>query len=459
MNGMEIAKRWGLALGLAMTVVPAVEASSHREAPLISSQTPYDNTDVYAFISPEPGHERDAVLIANFIPLTKPEAGPNFHYFASDAVYDIHVDNNGDALADITFRFIFNKPQIISGDTFLFNNGEVTALDDENLNVRQTYTYQVLRPGQRPIQISKIPVAPDNVGNASMPDYEKLAAQAVKEYAEDDNGFKFGAKIRLFAGQRAEQFYIDLGATFDLLRYVPQTPINGTARTNVHSIALELPRRFLMQGGREPRRPTDPNWIVGIWSTVSRQQVPALTPSARPSGGYIQVSRLGNPLVNEVVIPLKDKDKFNGSRPKDDGRNFLSYVTDPELARLFTALFQLPVPATPRNDLVQVFLTGIPKLTERVGATACEYLRLNLSILATKEPNRMGVIGGDNQGFPNGRRVIDDVLDIALQAVGGILDPKFKETASKLTDNVDGPDTPILKVFPFLGTPHAGRVR
>jgi hypothetical protein len=441
-----------LALGLAGLLAlgptaPLSEASSHREAPLISADPAADNTDLYAFVSPaDPGR---VTLIANFIPLEAPYGGPNFFKFDDNVLYEIMVDNNGDAIEDVTFQFRFTTENR-NPNTFLYNVGQVTSIDSPNLIVLQRYTVTRVagarRGGNGQVLGSGLLTAPNNVGRNSMPAYPALAAQAV-------HNLQGGARV--FAGPREEGFYVDLSRVFDLLQVTQGSPSDSTAGFNVHSIAIELPIEQLTRNGSRPTSPTDAAAVIGVWSTASRQAVSVLQPGvgAESRGEWVQVSRLGHPLVNEVVIPRGMKDRFNASEPKDDAQ-FAAFVTDPEPARLLTALFGLRVPPTPRNDLVQVFLTGVPGLTQPPGVRAAEMLRLNVAIPPNRvSPNRLGVVGGDLAGFPNGRRVGDDTVDIALTAVSGILVSGF---GVMLGDGVNGNDAPYLDTFPYLGHPFPG---
>jgi hypothetical protein len=458
-----------LALALMVMVLATVaHASSHREAPGIALDPTADNTDVYAFRSPETGRDNNVILISNWIPLEKAESGPNFWGWDDTALYDIRVDNNGDAIEDISYQFRFTTTRQ-TGNTFLYNTGAVSSLTDPDLNVRQTYTLTVVRNGVPRVVASGLPVVPSWTGTSSISvaNYALLRAEGIKTFTENSTS------CRVFVGQRSEQFYIDLGATFDLLQLktlVGGTPVNGTFKTNVHTIALEIPRAALTRDGQTPRTDlnTNPNAVIGVWSTTSRRQVSVLRAGVAPQGqgGFVQVSRLGAPLVNELVIPLKDKDKFNGSHPRNDAQ-FLQYVQDPEPSRLITALFGVTVPPTPRNsDLVPIFLTGIPGVTQAAypGARPYEALRLNMSTALTGSPNDQGVTADptpDLQGYPNGRRPKDDVTDITLQAAAGgtILTPTFNNGArATLGDGIGSADAlPFLTSFPFLPDPTPGR--
>jgi hypothetical protein len=410
--------------GLASLAPLGATASSHREAPLISGLPQYDNTDVYAFRSPD--KPKTVTLVANWVPFEEPAGGPNFYQFAPDARYEIHVDNDGDAKPDITYRWTF-RTHVRNGDTFLYNTGPVTSLDDEDLNVRQTYRLDVIRDGKLRTLGRAFPVAPSNVGEASMPHY----ADDLRDPAVVD----VGHGVTSFAGQADDSFFLDL-RVFDLLYGGDLSEVGTDTLTgfNVNVVALQVPIERLTDG--------DP--VIGVWSTTSRRDA---------RGKHRQVSRLGMPLVNEVVIPLKDKDRFNASQPRGDAR-FLGYVTDPEVPKLIEAIYGIPAPATLRNDLVQVFLTGVPGLNQPKNVRPSEMLRLNTSTRVTAKPNRLGVIGGDVGGFPNGRRLADDVVDIALQ----VLEGELIGSPNDLGDAVNKNDVAFGKTFPYVALPHSGSV-
>jgi len=419
----------GLAAAGAATLAPgAAYASSHREAPLISGTPQYDNTDVYAFVSPD--HPDTTTIVANWIPFEEPAGGPNFFPFAEDAQYDLHIDNNGDAKEDLTFRYTF-KTNTKNKKTFLYNTGAVDSLYDPDLNVTQTYDLELIKLKKGKVQhrtkiADDVPVAPSNVGKASMPNYKKLRDQAI---------YKLPNGAKTFAGQADDPFFLDL-RVFDLLyggnlSEVGRDTLKGY---NVNSIALQVPTDMITESKDQP--------VVGIYSTTQRK-------NAR--GYYEQVSRLGNPLVNEVVNPLKDKDKFNASSPYYDAQ-FLKNVTNPELPKLIEQIYKIKAPAEPRNDLVDVFLKGVKGLNQPPNVRPAEELRLNTSIKPTAYPKRLGVLDGDNAGFPNGRRLTDDVIDEALQVVEG----ELVGSKNDLGDAVDKNDKNFGHSFPYLANPTAG---
>ncbi|MGY5050605.1 DUF4331 domain-containing protein [Streptomyces sp. 900105755] len=407
----------------------AASASSHREAPLISGTPQYDNTDLYAFVSPD--KPDTTTIVSDYIPFEEPAGGPNFYQFADDAQYDIHVDNNGDAKDDLIFRYTF-KTKIKNKQTFLYNTGVVDSLNDPDLNVTQSYNLDLIklrngRPQHATRLASGIPAAPSDVGKASMPDYAKLRSQAV---------YKTVGGGATFAGQADDPFFADL-RVFDLLYGGNLSEVgNDTLKGyNVNTIALQVPNSLIRQSASRP--------TVGIYATTQRRNA---------QGYYSQVSRLGNPLVNEVVNPQKDKDRFNASEPKDDAQ-FLKNVTNPELPKLIQAIYNIKAPSEPRNDLVSVFLTGVKGLnTLQPQAKPSEMLRLNTSIKPTAKPKRLGVLDGDNQGFPNGRRLTDDVIDEALQVMEG----ELVGSKNDLGDAVDKNDKSFEKYFPYVAEPTAG---
>jgi Domain of unknown function (DUF4331) len=416
-------------------------ASSHREAPLIAGDPQVDNTDVYAFVSPD--STGDVTLIANWIPFEEPNGGPNFYPFAPDAHYDINIDNKGGATANITYRWTFTS-HYRSSSTFLYNTGVVNSINDTTLNFYQTYNLEKIINGGAPVTIvSNAPVAPSNVGTASMPNYATLRDQAI-------TSIPTGGKT--FAGQADDPFFLDL-RVFDLLygANLKEVGHDTLAGYNVNSIALQIPKTELALGG-------DASNIIGIWSTTERQSLTLNPDGTRtPSGNFVQVSRLGNPLVNEVVVPVGSKDKFNASQPSGDSQ-FAPGVMDPEVPKLIQSIYNIPAPAAPRNDLVAVFLTGVQGLNKPPSVTPSEELRLNMSIPPAASPNRLGVVGGDKAGFPNGRRLNDDVVDIELQALEGVLLPNHPAAVDTLGDGVNNNDAAFGTSFPYLALPHTPAV-
>jgi len=442
-----------LVAGVILTSGILAQASSHREAPMVSGDPKVDATDLYAFVSPDA--DDTVTLIANYVPLQEPAGGPNFFPFDDNARYEIHIDNNGDAKGDITYRFEFDT-EVKNSDTFLYTTGPVTSLDDDNWNSRQTYTLTRIENGNSKVLLSDVPTTPANVGPKSIPDFGDLREEAIHTTGN----------TKVYAGQSDDPFFVDLGATFDLLtiRDIPGNDGGGVdtvAGFNVNTLALQVPTSELK----------NKDDVIGVWTTASRQSTRVLRANPadnKMSGDWVQVSRLGAPLVNEVVVPLAFKDYFNGSEPKDDAQ-FANKVTNPELGTLLNALYDIKVPPQAdfgkkdaRDDLVAIFLTGIPELNQPKNVKPSEMLRLNTSIMPTKNPNRLGVLAGDNAGYPNGRRLGDDVIDISLQAVAGAAYPLFHpeftpdDLAGKLGDGVDENDKKFKSRFPYVAEPVNG---
>jgi len=440
-----------LAFGLWHLGPRSGRASSHREAPLITDDPKADNTDVWAFVPPD---RPDAVtIIGSWIPLEEPAGGPNFYPWGDDVAYDFNIDNDHDARADIVYRWVFSSRYRDPG-TFLYATGPVGSLDDPDLNFVQTYDLSVIDMDahRTTLLLDDAPAVPSDVGAASMPDYEALFEAGVTAF---DQGEGTGLS---WAGQSDDAFFLDL-RVFDFLYGGPGFPEAGDdtlAGFNVNTIALEVPQESLAAGGDPVANP-----IIGIWSSTSRRGTRVLKADGtqRHSGNLVQVSRLGMPLVNEVVIPVGMKDRFNASKPQNDGQ-FLSFVTDPEVPRLIEAIFGIPAPATPRDDLVSVFLTGVDGLNQPAAVVPGEMIRLNMSIAPTAaigEGDPLGVLGGDLAGYPNGRRLEDDVIDITLRAAEGELtdgDPFDMDVI--LGDGVSANDVPFRSGFPYVALPHRG---
>lgn len=477
-----------------------VSASSHREAPLIARDPLADTTDLYAFVSPD---KPDTVtLIGSWIPFEGPQGGPYYYSFADDVIYEIHVDTIGDAKAHITYRFTFQST-IANETTFLYNTGPITALDDENLNLRQTYKVEEIINGKSTVLGEGLPVVPAHIGPKSTPDYATLWQSSIQTIALDEG------EMMVFAGPTDDPFWVDLGSIFDLLSLRPQAApvgyeggpsqgIDGLAGFNVHSIALQIPIDHLLKDAGD-------NTVIGVWATSSRPAVRVFGAGHIQSvGDPVQISRLGMPLVNEVVLPLALKDAFNSLKPEQDydvytsdtpaGELLASSVFTPELGTLLNALYGVPLPAQVRNDLVSIFFTGMTttkefdlitpggKITVPAGTNVnrptnvrpAELLRLNLAApfrpgvegsLCAPEPNyKLGLLGGDACGFPNGRRLRDDVTEIELLAVAGaaygvLTDDTFDfnpDLISVLNDGLDANDKPFQETFPYLALPHRG---
>ncbi|HVS33830.1 MAG TPA: DUF4331 domain-containing protein [Thermoanaerobaculia bacterium] len=453
-----------LVVAFALSIVPLTTvASSHREAPLITEDQTADNTDVWVFRSAD--RPDFVTIIGSWIPLQEPGGGPYFYNFSPDAVYEIHIDNNGDAVEDITYSFKFRTEN--RGDSSLYNLGPITTLDDADWLYRQFYTVTRIngdrRTGSRTTLGTNLPVPPANIGPKSTPDYAALSNAAIRDLTGGG---------RVFAGPSDDPFFIDF-SVFDLLTLRPiqqlhlvppvspmANGVDGLRGFNVHTIAIQVPLSAVTNDGQAPGGATAANAIIGVWASTSRPRLTILSAGGdrtrRSVSGDVQVSRLGMPLVNEVVVPTSLKDVFNASEPKDDAQ-FLPKVLDPELPKLFKILYNVDSPPPPRNDLVQVFLTGIPGVNMPPNVKPSEMIRINLAVAPSASPNRLGVIGGDMAGFPNGRRLVDDIVDIDLRVAAGVLVPAFNRAPNNaLTDGVDANDLPFRSAFPYVALPHRG---
>jgi hypothetical protein len=504
------------ALALGAAALSPVQASSHREAPFITTSPKVDGTDFYMFRSYEGvaangsgGRSEYVTLIANYQPLQDAYGGPNYFSMDPNALYEIHIDNNGDAREDISFQFRFrnklNGVALPIGDKQipipLIQAGQVSGLRSASLNLNESFTLDIVRGDRRTGQRQAVSKASDgattfdkpvdNIGVKTIPDYAAYAAQHV--YTVNIPGCSQSAKV--FVGQRQDAFAVNLGTIFDLVNapvsVITDPALIGAAPNtigdkNVTTLALEVHRSCLTaSGGNDP--------VIGGWTTASLRQGRLLDPTPKKGhqttevvgGAWTQVSRLGMPLVNEVVIGLPDKDRFNSSRPRDDGQ-FADYVTNPSLPGLLEIALNLPGVAPknlPRTDLVTVFLTGIAGVNRPANVTASEMLRLNTAIppVPFAQQNRLGIVGNilaggnDNAGFPNGRRPKDDVVDVALVAVMGGLcmangttnalgfgtacnpsNVPLGATSLRLHDAVDQAVVPLLPSFPYLNTPLPG---
>jgi hypothetical protein len=460
--------------------------SSHREAPGTSKDPVIDSTDLYAFVSPD---KPDTVtILANYVPLQDPAGGPNFFEFGDDVLYSIHIDNNGDGVAEWTYNFNF-KTETVDPNTFLYNTSTIKppplgSTAYANLNRPQFYYVSLVdASGRSTVLQAGLPCPPCNIGPRSTPEYHSLSAAAIR---------KLHTGEVVFAGQRAEGFFVDLGSIFDLGGLRPLNShhliplanaagINSLATKNVHTIAIQVPISKLTSSRSMPTSPTDPAAVLGFWTTASRQTVKRLTAkgTTSDSGPYVQVSRLGSPLVNEVVVPVSLKDYFNSQPPVKDSQ-FAAAVANPELAKLIPVLYPGAFPnlsayqaaGKTRPDIEAIFLTGIPASILRsaptnVGGKAmAEMLRLNVAVAPTtvgdKGYSPLGVIGGDVGGFPNGRRPQDDVVTIELRALAGatipLVDPSYKVDAvvSAVTDAAPSEPSCYQPGFPYLADPHDG---
>ena len=469
-------------------------ASSHREAPFLTNAPKVDGTDFYMFRSYAPDRQGYVTMIANFIPFQDPQGGPNFYQFDQNALYEIHVDNDGNGREDITFQFRFKNTSKhtalnIGGKQVmipLINSSTISGVNPASLNVRETYTIDMVKGDRRVGSKTRLKAASggasefdkpvDNIGDkvfGSATGYETYANLHIYDVAIPDCGTG-----RVFVGQRKEPFYIAVGKIFDLFNLNPLGPESGGNKNdlegkNVSSIALEVPIGCLTTGS-EP--------VIGGYATASLRQGRLLRPTpasginnaVKEGGPWTQVSRVGMPLVNEVIIGMDDKDRFNSSKPKDDAQ-FLNYVTNPVLPAVVETLFPSAKAPTnfPRTDLVTVFLKGIDGLNQPKNVVPSEMLRLNTAIaptpLATQNP--LGVAGGDNAGFPNGRRPGDDVVDLSLRVAMGALCVLTGATDTlkvgckpadapagglALTDGVRKDASSFKPAFPYLNTPLPG---
>ena len=421
----------------------ASTASSHREAPLISEDPTADNTDVYAFRSPD--RPDTVTIISNWLPAEDPAAGPMYYQFSTGARYNINIDTNGDGRANIAYRVRFGGSAPVA---FL-------------RNTVQPFTVTRIANGRSEV-VARGNTPPNNIGPRTTPNYRQLAANAVTNMTGGGS---------VFAGQRDDAFFGDIGAIFDSLNFrrFPGNAGGGRdffAGYAVHTISLQVPISQMQAQ----------NNIIGVWSSTERQRLTVRNVKARTrvrvrgtlrtihttrrvvANEFVQVSRLGNPLVNEVLIPTQRKDEWNRGTPLDDGRKFANFYREPILAALINQLYPgvVNAPERDRDDIEAIFLTGLPNLNN-TGTTRAEMLRLNLSIAPTAPVgagNRLGVVGGDNAGFPNGRRLEDDVIDIAEKAVAGAL--KGNAVALLLGDGVNGNDVAFLPSFPYQADPFSG---
>lgn len=466
-------------LCMGMFASTPTRASSHREAPLISRDPLADNTDLYAFRSPD--RPDTVTVVANYIPLEEPSGGPNFVSFGDDVRYEVHVDNDGDGRENITYRFTF-ETKIQNLGTFLYITGPVSTPTDPNFNMQQRYKVEKVTYGKNG-KVANVQflgtgnVPPVNVGPRSTPNYHTLAMQAVTQLSDGTT---------VFAGQRDDAFFVDLGSIFDLgglrpfnsLHLIPldnEAGIDGVNGYNTHTISLQIPIDHLTRDAMGADSTKTP--VIGIYASASRQSTRVLTRDGqvRNSGRWQQVSRLGNPLINEVIIPLGQKDYWNSQPPHLD-QQFAKYYLNPELAGIINLLYAgtdklMHVDTTDRADLAAILLTGV-KLPDGTpftftGDRQADLLRLNVAVAPTAAVGQgkiLGVLEGDLAGFPNGRRLEDDVTDIELKAVaqgyGDVLNQLLglpnKSPNNLVSDAVQANDVPFMESFPYQATPHAG---
>ena len=462
------------AIATAAVLAPSLaSASSHREAPRISQDPTADNTDLYFFTSPD--KPDTATLVANYIPFEEPAGGPNFFGFSDQVKYSVKVDNTGDGHEDVTYEFRFHT-KTMNPNTFLYNTGPITY-DPAKKSSRTSTSCRPTTSGRSP---SVTASASSDAGRNLLSPPEQRRAQVDRRTTtpwSQPTIYTLADGTKVFAGQRDDPFFVDLGSTFDLINIGTSPPArpgvglgnqgggdDGVTGYNVHSIVLQVPKKELTSTGKNPTDANDPSSVVGAYASAER---PAVTydSNGKSSVQWKQVSRLAEPLINEAVIPLGKKDFWNSSDPADDSQ-FASFYRNPELARDINLLFpSVKAPETKRDDLVAVLLTGLPpgnpfKLVTQIGKgkpAQADLLRLNLAIPPTPpaKQNRMGVLGGDAAGFPNGRRLADDVVDIEEQAVAGALVRPAGETPP-LGDGVDANDLPFLDSFPYLAAPVNG---
>ncbi len=393
-------------------------ASSHREAPLIAEDPAADLTDLYAFRSPD--KPNTVTILANVIPGEDPAAGPNWYTFSPGARYNLKIDTNGDAREDVTYRFQFRTK---TGPFFLGDTA-------------QPFTVTRVVHGKGTV-VARGTTPPNNIGPRSTPNYHSLVTKSIASFD--------GGRSQAFAGQRDDPFFADIGAIFDLVAIRKGTGNMGGGKDffagyGVHTFGVQVPI-----AGLEAKNST-----IGVWSSVDRRKVTRRGVATRNQGAWVQVDRLANPLVNEVIIPTGLKDRWNALHPSNEAA-FKKYYETPILAAVINKLYKLGAPETNRDDLVAVFLTGVPKLNF-TGPRLADLLRLNLAIPVTKDPQRLGVLAGDNQGWPLGRRLGDDVIDIAEQAVGGFL----MNHKLPLGDGVNRDDRALLSSFPYIADPDSG---
>src|ERR671923_2881223 len=456
-----------LAALLAVAVGAALSfGSSHSEAPGTANDRKADNTDTYAYTAPDAPNA--LTVVANWIPLQAPAGGPNFYQWDPKARYNVKIDNTGDGYEDVVYEFDF-KNRYRNPNSFLYAVPTVTRAGDPNILQDQTYTATKLTynrnrklVGRKRI-VTDAPVVPQNVGPKTIPNFSQVEASGIQT---PQGGGK------LYVGPSRDAFFADLGAIFDGINIdKPGRPNIGlgnqgggkddVAGFNTSSIVLQVPESEVTRDGKFVSGPKANNAVVGIWSTTERKRDSVLSGSASRTGKrgssdrWVQVSRLGNPLINEVIVPLGQKDKFNATSPADDARNFGRFALNPEPARILNALFGLGIQETNRSDIVQALLTGVPGLTQ-IGKkpAAADTLKINLGVQPAANPNRFGVLAGDVAGFPNGRRLADDVVDIELRVIAGaLLKPEEGGKQIPLGDGVDVNDKPFRDAFPYVALP------
>jgi Domain of unknown function (DUF4331) len=438
------------ALAAGSLAATGVLGSSHREAPKILADPTADNTDVYAFTAPDAPHS--LTVVANWIPLEEPAGGPYFGKLDPRARYYVKIDNTGDGRADVAYRWKF-KQKFLKPDSFLDQGNFVQSYDlyKETYKGKHEHSHKIA---------SNVPVAPANAGPKTTPNYAATQAATIR-------GLSGGGKT--FVGPSDDPFFVDLGAVFDGINIdKPGRPGIGlgnqgggkddVAGYNTHSFVLQVPESQVTRDGKSVSDAKAGNAAIGVWATTERRRVSVLRHGKRHGSRWVQVSRLGNPLINEVIIPIGQKDKFNRTSPADDLKNFGKYALNPEPARLLNALFKLGVKESNRTDIVQALLTGVPGLTQ-IGShpAPADTLKLNLGVPPSASPSRFGVLANDLAGFPNGRRLADDVTDIELRVIAGaLLKPSEGGKQIPLGDGVDQNDHAFRSSFPYVALPTDG---
>lgn len=489
----------GLAMSLLIAMPPGAFASSHREAPITALDHAADITDFYAFVSYD--HPDRVTFIMNVDPFLQPSNGPNYFPFDPSVVYQIHIDNNHNANSDVTLTFRFQTtiraPKVFTGFVGAGNGIDapanspapvppgtlivppaITSLTGPGaagFSLQQTYTVEMTKGGKT-IALDNtsggpLIAVPSNAGPRTMPDYDSLAAQGIYGLKGKDGV----TNVRVFAGTVADPFFIDLGASFDSLNFRPSsgggvlsaaddandllnTAPNSVAGFNVNTIAIEVPIQYLTSDGAI-HAATDPKGTIGSWATTSRPEI-TLRPSPNPADGFgklAQIQRLGNPLINELIIGTGSKDRWSMSHPENDSQ-FAAYDLDPLLARVLNAVYGIAIPTPPRTDLLPLVTYAAPIAPPGTAAgPIADMLRLNTGVPPTpyNSRKRLGLLAGDGAGFPNGRRLTDDVVDISARAVAGILAGSAYNY--RIGDGVNAPDVPPQETFPYVHYAYSGR--
>ncbi len=447
-----------LAVALAALIAVSFgQGSSHREAPNIMLDPAADNTDTYAFTANDATDK--LTVVANWVPGGNPANGPNFFRFDDRARYYISIDNTGEGKADVRYRFMFKT--VVSSTSYRQAQPGVQSFDDPKLQQKQTYsivreTFSNGKATGEKTLATNLPVAPSNAGAKTFPNYDRVANEAIRTVGDS----------KYFAGQRDDAFFIDLGAAFDNVNLRVGTGNTGggtdtQAGTSIESITMQVPEAEVTRDGKAVSGPDAANAVVGIWSTTERRKIEVTNSdfdsNAKSRGSWVQVSRLGAPLTNELFVPARFKDSFNRRTPDTDDRLIKKFFLEPEFAKQINGLqteVGLNAPEKDRTDLVDTLLKGVPGLNQidKANPVPTDTLKLNMGTMPSQTPNRFGMLGGDNAGFPNGRRLEDDVTDIYVQLFGGFL----KGNRLPAGDGVDQNDKAFLPVFPYQASPTGG---